>query len=298
MDAPKPNVFVIGAMKSATTYFSQLLAAHPSVFVSVPKEPCFFCDPKILRKAYPEAWQRGYWRSLERYLSLFTNAKGAQIIAEASTTYSMAPLFERVPERILDLTPDARFIYIMRDPVERTLSHYWHRVTYWGETRSMLQALRTNRVYTDVSNYGMQLRTYLQHVDRDRLYVLTYEGLVADPVAQLTDVYRWLGVDPSVRPPRLEVPVNVMPEAIRMSRGLGLLSDFATSALYSRILPCVPQLLRNLGSQMAFRKIAPRAISTSQAEAFLRPIQRRQTEELIALLGRRFDEWTTLYRAI
>ncbi|HYA65718.1 MAG TPA: sulfotransferase [Burkholderiaceae bacterium] len=295
MDTPRPNLFVIGAMKSATTYFSQLLGSHPSIFVSVPKEPCFFCDPELLRKTYPEAWERGFWRSLDQYLSLFVNARHARYIAEASTTYSMAPLFADVPQRILALSPNARFIYIMRDPIERTVSHYWHRANYWGETRPMLHAIRTDRIYTDVSHYAMQLQTYFRHVVRDRIYVLTYEALIADPIGQLSQVYRWLGVDPTVRPPKLEVPVNVMPEAIRMARGFGLLRNFATSTLYAKVFPWVPSLMRKLGSRLAFRHVAPREVPTAQVEAYLRPIQLRQTEALSALLQRSFAEWTTLH---
>ena len=295
MSQPKPNLFVIGAMKSATTYFSQLLGAHPSIFVSVPKEPCFFSDPQILREAYPEAWQRGFWRSLDDYLSLFAQAGDVQWIAEASTTYSMAPLFSGVPERILALSPQARFIYIMRDPVERTISHYWHRATYWGERRPMLQAIRNDRVYTDVSYYAMQLQTYLRHVARDRIYVLTYEALIADPVRELQRAYSWLGVDPNVRPPKLDVPVNVTPDAIRMARGFGLLRNFATSDFYLKLFPWVPQVMRKLGSKLAFRHITPREVPTAQIEAYLRPIQLRQTEELAALLHRGFPEWTSLY---
>ena len=297
MGQPKPNVFVIGAMKSGTTYFSQLLGAHPSIFVSDPKEPCFFCDPQILREAYPEAWQRGFWRSLDDYLSLFARAGNAQLIAEASTTYSMAPLFSGVPERILALSPQARFIYIMRDPVDRTISHYWHRATYWGERRPMLQAIRTDRLYKDVSNYAMQLQMYLRHVCRDRVYVLTFEALIADPIKEIQKAYAWLGVDPKVTPPKLDEPVNATPEAIRVARGFGLLREVANSALYLKHFPWVPLVMRKLGSKLAFRQIARRDVPTAEVEAHLRPIQLRQTEELSALLHRSFPEWTTLYGA-
>lgn len=295
MSQPKPNLFIIGAMKSATTYFSQLLGAHPSIFVSVPKEPCFFSDPEILREAYPEAWQRGFWRSLDDYLSLFAQAGDAKVIAEASTTYSMAPLFSGVPERILAFNPQARFIYIMRDPVERTVSHYWHRATYWGERRPMPQAIRSDRIYTDVSYYAMQLQTYLRHVSRDRIYVLTYEALIADPIEELRQAFNWLGVDPDVQPAELDVPVNVTPDAIQMARGFGLLRNIAISALYSKLIPWVPGVMRKLGSKLAFRRIARNEVPTTEVEAYLRPIQLRQTEELETLLQRGFPEWTTLY---
>ena len=42
------------------------------------------------------------------------------------------------------------------------------------------------------------------------------------------------------------------------------------------------------------REVSRQAVDTTEAVAFLRPIQRRQTEELALLLGRDFPEWTTL----
>jgi hypothetical protein len=118
MSPPRPNLFLIGSMKSGTTYLSQLLAAHPAIFMSSPKEPCHFVDPKILRRAWPWMWRQGYWRSEARYLSLFSAANGAPVITEASTAYSKLPMFSGVCARILAFNPQARFMYIMRDPVE------------------------------------------------------------------------------------------------------------------------------------------------------------------------------------
>src|SRR5580698_312787 len=70
----KPNLFVIGAMKSGTTYLSKLLGAHPSIFICSPEEPSYFVDPEQLRAVWPAAWDLGFWRSEERYLRLFRNA--------------------------------------------------------------------------------------------------------------------------------------------------------------------------------------------------------------------------------
>src|SRR5271168_2107075 len=120
-------------MKCATTYLGELLGAHPEVFMSSPKEPCHFVDPQVLRGVWPEMWRNGYWASDARYLALFARAGSAAVIGEASVFYSQEPLFAGVPERIVAFNQDARFIYIMRDPVERTISHYWHRVRWWGE---------------------------------------------------------------------------------------------------------------------------------------------------------------------
>jgi len=159
----------------------------------------------------------------------------------------------------------------------------------------MLQAIRSDRLYKDVSNYAMQLQTYLRHVGRDRVYVLTFEALIADPIGEMQKAYRWLRVDPKVMPPKLDEPVNVTPEAIRVARGFGLLREIANSAFYLKHFPWVPAVMRKFGSKLAFRHIARREVPTAEVEAHLRPLQLRQTEELSALLHRSFSEWTTLY---
>jgi len=112
-NGPRPNLFVIGAMKSGTSSLHATLAAHPQIFMCRKKEPDYFIEQCN--------WSRG-----ERwYLSLFARAGDKPIIGESSTGYTQAPRFHGVPQRIRGFRPDARFVYIMRDPIERTISHYW-----------------------------------------------------------------------------------------------------------------------------------------------------------------------------
>jgi hypothetical protein len=170
-------LFVIGAMKSGTTYPNKLLAAHPAIFMCSPEEPSYFVDPGQLRTLWPEAWDLGFWRGEERYLRLFRSAGDAVFLGEASTNYTKRQLVSGVPERIHAFNPDARFIYIMRDPVERTISHYWHMVRYHAERRPILETIRTEPQYLDVSHYAMQLVPFLELFGRDRVAVLTFERL-------------------------------------------------------------------------------------------------------------------------
>src|SRR4051794_17663311 len=105
-------------MKSGTSSLHAYLATHPQIFMCPEKEPEFFAKEAI--------WSRG-----ERwYLELFAGAKNESIIGESSTVYSKIPKFRGVPERIGKFNPEARFIYVMRDPIERTISQYWFRVRY------------------------------------------------------------------------------------------------------------------------------------------------------------------------
>jgi hypothetical protein len=296
MDCPRPNLFLIGAMKSGTTYLTDLLAAHPAIFMSSPKEPCYFADPGALRRVWPNAWEQGYWRSPERYLSLFAAAGPAAVIGEGSTVYSQLPLFAQVPERILEFNPEARFIYIIRDPVERTLSHYWHRVRWWGERRSMLAAIRADARYADVSHYARQLNAYLSCVGRERIYVVTLEQFAADAATELSRIYAWLGVDPTFAPATWgNADLNTTPSVVDQARGLGLLARLRRSEAYVRFAPNLPRWLRKLGTAFAERPVRPAEVDTADACAYLRPLQQRQTAELSRLLDRSFPEWCTLY---
>src|SRR5579863_799064 len=293
--APRPNLFLIGSMKSATTYLCELLAEHPSVFISSQKEPCHFADERVLRRVWPYIWRLGYRRSEASYLSLFAEAGDATVIAEASTPYSQVPLFAGVAERILAFNPNSRFIYVMRDPIERTISHYWHKVRWWGERRPLLTAIRSDRHYTDVSHYARQLKVYLNHVPRERIYVLTYESLVAQPLEELRRVYAWLGIDSDFQPRIVGTPVNVTPEVMNQVRGLGVLQQLKQSGVYHRIAPFVPATVRKWGTKRAVRPVKPADVPTNEVTSFLRPRQQRETEELSALLNRSFPEWKTLF---
>jgi hypothetical protein len=69
-------------MKSGTTYLNRLLAAHPAIFMSSPKEPCRFVDPEVLRREWSWPWEQGYCRNEELYLSLFSTAGEATILVD------------------------------------------------------------------------------------------------------------------------------------------------------------------------------------------------------------------------
>jgi hypothetical protein len=294
MSSPRPNLFLIGAMKSGTTYLSQLLAAHPAIFMSSPKEPTRFVDPRVLRREWPYMWRQGYCTNEQSYLELFAGAGSAPIIAEASTAYSKAPTYSGVAQRILKFNAQARFLYVMRDPVERTISHYWFRVRTWREHRSMLSAIRRRPLYTSVSHYQRQLAEYLLHVERSRIYVLTFEQLLAQPVETMNGIYDWLGIDRVTRIPQLPAS-NVRPDTLEQVRGFGMLDRLRQTRFYRRAAPYLPRTARELADRLAVRALRPAETNDLDTRAFLRLLQVPQTQELSRLLGRSFPEWKTLH---
>lgn len=291
----KPNLFLIGAMKSGTTYLNKLLGAHPSIFMCTPEEPTYFVDPSQLAKLWPQVWDLGFWRSEKQYLRLFELSEDAEILGEASTNYSKLPLIAGVPERISRFNKRARFIYLLRDPVKRTLSHYWHMVRHHAEYRQIMTAIKEDPQFTDVSYYAMQLKSYFRYFPPEQFKVLTYERLISAPLETMHALYEWLGVDPAnINNSILEQPENVTPEIVRMAAGMKLIYALKNTRPVRAVVPRLPLAIREAGLRLSTNPVNRRSVDTSDVIKYLQPIQRRQTDELAQLLGRDFPEWSTL----
>jgi hypothetical protein len=294
----KPNLFLIGAMKSGTSYLRKLLNAHPDVYMCEPDEPSYFVDPRQLRTFYPEMWERGLWRSEERYLDLFRPAGDAPILGEASTNYTKLPLLWGVPERIAAFNPEARFIYVVRDPVQRTISHYWHMVRYHFEHRPITLAVRRDPQFVAVSHYAMQLRPFLEQFGRDRVAVLIHEQLIADPAGVMDGLYQWLGVNAAGADlSRFSEPENVAPDVVTMPGWGGVPRRMWQAPALKSAMAQLPPSVRDSLRRLTTRDVHRREVDMTEAVAFLRPELRRQTDDLAGLLGCSFPEWTTLYGA-
>lgn len=292
---PRPNLFLIGAMKSGTTTLHQHLAAHPSVFMSDPKEPCYFVARSQLD--WPAIEARGFWRGEKYYLELFEAAGDLPVVGESSTLYSKAPRISGVPERIARFNPAARIVYIMRDPIERAISHYWHQVRFQREHRDLLTAVREEPHYREVSHYAMQLEPYRRLFGAERVATLTIEGLRADPLGEIERLYRWLGIDPSFVPDDIGARRHATPERIVRPKGSGRLERFRYSPLWNALGPAVPAPIRAFGRRLAAESLDRASETEAQRRVaeFLRPFQRAETEALAEMLGRPFPEWTVLY---
>lgn len=182
----KPNFLLIGAMKSATTSLFNALGRHPQFFVSNPKEPEFFCKDEIFARGWP-------W-----YESMFADAVGRIAIGEASTSYTKQMLFPRTAERIATHLPDARLVYIVREPLERILSHWLHLSAEVREMPPLSVALERWPHIIDTSLYWTQISAYRRYYPDDRILVLFFEDLVERPAELLRRCYAFLGVDPKL----------------------------------------------------------------------------------------------------
>jgi sulfotransferase family protein len=240
-----PTFLVIGAMKGGTTTLWEYLKMHPEVFMARPKEVKFFMENRT--------WSEGVgW-----YEAKFAGAGDAKARGEASTGYTMAHSFPGVPGRIASLIPDVKLIYLLREPIDRMVSHYFHRRSHRKETRSLTRAM-LDPTYLFTSRYAYQLDHYLEHFSRDQILLLTSEALRDRRTETLRRVFEFIGVDPARAQGLDEVAKNrtldkkIQPIAVEKMRGRGP---------YRLAAAVVPRPARKLVRKLTTRPLEPEELS-------------------------------------
>lgn len=181
-----PNLFVIGAAKCGTTSLHAYLDTHPEVFMAALKELRFFQDP---------GWED--W--LPWYRAQFLSP--AKVLGESSTMYTRSPALPGVAERIAATAPDARLIYLVRDPIDRAVASYLEERFQLLDPRPIEEAFADledpYHPYVAASRYAEQLRVYLEHFPAEQLLVIPLSDLEQRPGATLERVFGFLDVDPT-----------------------------------------------------------------------------------------------------
>ena len=207
----RPDFFIVGAPKAGTTSLYAYLASHPQIFMPKLKEPFFFCSDL---PGYRE--QETFVTTMPAYLNLFAAATDRHLACgEASPFYLLSKV--AVPS-ILEFNPDARFIVMLRDPVE--LVHSLHSQLVYSLKESVtdfeqawrLQELRAQGQhipkhclepallqYRQVGMLGAQLARLLTHVPASRVQVLLLEDFATEPRGTYENILKFLGVPGDAR---------------------------------------------------------------------------------------------------
>jgi hypothetical protein len=190
-----PTFFIIGAPKAGTTSLHFYLDQHPQIQMSEPKEPRFFAGPANGLPYPPD-----HVGEIGAYEALFDPA--VPVRGESSTDYAIHPRRSGVPERIKEAVPEARFIYLVRDPIARTISHYKMTTALLGERHSLREALGDfsdlHTPYISPSLYATQLELYLRHFPIERILLIDQANLQADRRATLSQIFAFLSVEDAI----------------------------------------------------------------------------------------------------
>lgn len=201
----RPNFFIAGAARSGTSSLWHYLKAHPEIYVPRLKEPTFFCSLYTLCKDF------------EDYLSLFADATTEKALGEKSHAYMTSP---ESAAWIQKTYPDAKIIFVLRNPADRAYSLYNLMVWYayeWvfpfekalelEEKRSKDEAFKHdnpqyyyNYLYFNSGKYSEQIERYLRIFSRDQIRVILFKDLIENGAATTKAIYEFLGVDKDFKP--------------------------------------------------------------------------------------------------
>lgn len=142
-------------------------------------------------------------------MALFRAAKNEKIVGEASADYIY--FHETVIPLIKDISPDAKILILLRNPVDRAFSAYRHMLRDGRETLSFEEALEresermsTNYefiwYYKDVGLYERQVRAYITAFGEHNVKVCLHDDLDENPGGVMRDIFRFLGVDENFTP--------------------------------------------------------------------------------------------------
>ncbi|MCS4136396.1 hypothetical protein GGP44_003074 [Salinibacter ruber] len=193
------------------------------------------------RGKYADRWNWGR----EWYEAQFQDAASSDLCGDKTPTYSYVP---GVPKRMNEVVPDAKILWILRDPVDRAYSNYWHAVGSGDECLSFEEAVRREdeRVKQDIwkgyirrSQYIDQINRFLNYFDRDSMCFCLLESIKERPASVFGEVCSFLGVQgEKIDLEALDTQKNatVVPRSIMARYVRGMFDD----------LPVVGNLLRKL----------------------------------------------------
>lgn len=203
--SPAPSLLLVGAPKCGTTAMTRYLGQHPGVFMARKDLHYFGSDLDLLGAPRPT---RAAW------LTAFADARAGQVVAESGVWY----LHSRcAAAEIAAELPHARILILLRDPVEAAYAHWAQlRLNAYGheDLDDFAEALAAEpdraagrRIppgmprpsalqYRRVFSFADPVQRYLAAFGPDRVRVVLQEDLAADTARAVSDVLRWLDLDP------------------------------------------------------------------------------------------------------
>ena len=199
-----PSFFIVGAPRCGTTAVSKTLARNPKISFSKPKEPHFFLEP---RPGQPADQLR------QQYLSRYHRELGSehQAIGDGSVSYLYQPDAIR---RVLQFDPRAKFIVLVRDPVEMMRSYHsrmlfqldedevdfaraWDLQESRAAGKNLPKRCREPMLlqYGFLGKLGMHVERLFEVAGRERCQVIVHDDFVQDPRAVYLQTLAFIGVD-------------------------------------------------------------------------------------------------------
>jgi hypothetical protein len=197
-----PDFIVIGAQKAGTSSMFSYLRQHPQVSRPMYKEIYYF-DRHYSRGL---SWYRCNFPARATLDKMSDRYGRRHVTFEATATY----IFDaNAPRRIAQDLETNRFVALLRNPIDRAISNYWHARRQGLETRALKPAMEAEleacdtaaaepprRGYLDRGIYHRAVARWLDHFPRESMLLIQSEKMFADPASVMARVFAFLDLEP------------------------------------------------------------------------------------------------------
>ena len=285
----KPNLFIVGAAKCATTSVYKYLKDHPEIYMSAVKEPKFFSLPyRPVPGTGPgdERVEEYAIKDMDAYMSLFQEASAYPVRGEASVDYLY---YHQTAEDIYSFNPRAKILICLRDPIERAYSGYtdhrrsretltFHKALAAEESRTSYEFIWQ---YKKLGLYYESVKRFLDVFGPDQVRIVFFEDIRERLDDTIGGICRFLGVDDAYRI-----------QAVRRFNPSGTPNAFMTRM--GRLLPWVKNAMKKIMPKRYARfrsKTLTKEPMAEEDREYLREYYREDIANLSGLLGKDLSHW-------
>ncbi len=292
-----PNLVLAGAAKSGTTSLHSCLAQHPDIYMCEPKEPNFFSH------------ENKYVEGINRYAELFTGGSKHAIRGESSVSYMLS---SKAIDRMKLSLENTKYIFLLRNPIDRAYSHYWWlRGTGFEEDTNFESAFKRDMakkdeevlfnvkrdIYYRGSCYGKYISRYVHAFGRENILFVTMEHFKKDPLGLVNTCCDFLGLEPLDTLETMNKNKTVQLKHPKLYQSLWFAGQTMPARLIKKLIPHgVNKQLRKIRKNLLSRvgsKVESQAYSrlTQEQRLWLADVYRDDVALLRKLSGESFDEW-------
>lgn len=205
---PDPTFIIIGAQKCGTTWLSQMLGQHPDVYLTPKKELNFF--NKIANYQKGIDWYRSQFELSENKIAIgestpnyFWTSRDEYEIKESGRTHD-------VPGLMAKYYPHIKILLILRDPVERAISAFYHHIRDRAiSPNSRILEVCDHFGILTMGFYDVHLERWLNYFKREQFLILIYEkDICQNKYHTLKKVFRFLEIPSDFQPKKVRRKYN------------------------------------------------------------------------------------------